>query len=185
MARSIGKGKGSDLSVMLYTSGTTGRPKGVMLSYDNLVISANNGNKFDHLDEHDEIIAYLPLAWVGDHVFSYGQSMTAGYCVCCPESPETITENRREIAPTYFFAPPRVFRRAADRIMVRMEDAERCQAEDVHYFLGVANRVGEKILNGKVCRKDRLLYKLGEYLVYGPLKNRMGYEPHEGRLYRG
>jgi len=172
----IGEGKGSDLSVMLYTSGTTGKPKGVMLSYDNLVISSMNANKFDNFDEHDEIIAYLPLAWVGDHIFSYGQSMTAGYCVCCPESPETVTDNRREIAPTYFFAPPRVFEGLLTDMMVRMEDASAFKQKMFHYFLGVANRVGEKILNkeGGVSAKDRLLYTLGEYLVYGPLKNRLG-----------
>ena len=147
---SIAQGKGEDLSVMLYTSGTTGKPKGVMLSYDNLVISSKNANKFDNFDEHDEIIAYLPLAWVGDHIFSYGQSLTAGYCVCCPESPETVTDNRREIAPTYFFAPPRVFEGLLTEMMVRMEDAGPLKQKMFHYFLGVANRVGEKILNNEL-----------------------------------
>ncbi len=171
----IGKGQGSDLSVMLYTSGTTGRPKGVMLSYDNLIISSKNANAFDNFDEHDEIIAYLPLAWVGDHIFSYGQSLTAGYCVCCPEGPETVTDNRREIAPTYFFAPPRVFEGLLTDIMVKMEDASPIKRRMFDYFLKVANRVGEKILNGdRVSAKDRLLYRLGDMLVYGPLKNRLG-----------
>ncbi|MFD0915336.1 AMP-dependent synthetase/ligase [Pseudahrensia aquimaris] len=171
----IAKGKGEDLSVMLYTSGTTGKPKGVMLSYDNLVISSRNANAFDNFDENDEIIAYLPLAWVGDHIFSYGQSMTAGYCVCCPESPETVTENRREIAPTYFFAPPRVFEGLLTDIMVRMEDASAFKQKMFHYFLGVANQVGEKLLNGdSVGFLDRLKYKLGDFFVYGPLKNRLG-----------
>ncbi len=171
----IAKGQGADLSVMLYTSGTTGRPKGVMLSYDNLIISSKNANAFDSFDETDEIIAYLPLAWVGDHIFSYGQSLTAGYCVCCPEGPETVTDNRREIAPTYFFAPPRVFEGLLTDIMVKMEDASPIKRRMFDYFLGVANRVGEKILNGEsVSAKDRALYRLGEMLVYGPLKNRLG-----------
>ncbi len=172
----IDKGKGEDLSVMLYTSGTTGKPKGVMLSYDNLVISSLNANKFDGFDYSDEIIAYLPLAWVGDHIFSYGQSLTAGYCVCCPESPDTVTENRREIAPTYFFAPPRVFEGLLTDIMVRMEDAGKLKQKMFHYFLGVANRVGERILNGEkdISLIDRLLYRIGDFLVYGPLKNRLG-----------
>ena len=174
--KGINEGKGADLSVMLYTSGTTGKPKGVMLSYDNLVISSQNANRFDSFDESDEIIAYLPLAWVGDHIFSYGQSMTAGYCVCCPESAETVTENRREIAPTYFFAPPRVFEGLLTDIMVRMEDASATKQKMFQYFLAVANRVGERILNGEsgVSFLDRLKYKLGEYLVYAPLKNRLG-----------
>ncbi|MEE9376029.1 MAG: AMP-binding protein [Rhizobiaceae bacterium] len=171
----IARGKGEDLSVMLYTSGTTGKPKGVMLSYDNLVLSSQNANKFDNFDENDEIIAYLPLAWVGDHIFSYGQSMTAGYCVCCPESPETVTENRREIAPTYFFAPPRVFEGLLTDIMVRMEDASPLKQKMFHYYLGVAKKVGERVLDGKkVSIIDRLNYQLGELLVYGPLKNRLG-----------
>ena len=171
----IAKGQGADLSVMLYTSGTTGRPKGVMLSYDNLIISSKNANAFDSFDETDEIIAYLPLAWVGDHIFSYGQSLTAGYCVCCPEGPETVTDNRREIAPTYFFAPPRVFEGLLTDIMVKMEDASPVKRKMFDYFLGVANRVGEKILNGEsVSAKDRALYRLGDLLVYGPLKNRLG-----------
>ena len=172
---SIDHGKGSDLAVMLYTSGTTGKPKGVMLSYDNLIISSKNANSFDNFDENDEIIAYLPLAWVGDHIFSYGQSMTAGYCVCCPESPDTVTENRREIAPTYFFAPPRVVEGLLTDITVRMEDASQLKQKMFKKCLALANRVGEKILNGEsVGLLDRIKYKLGELLVYGPLKNRLG-----------
>jgi len=173
--QAIAKGKGDDLAVMLYTSGTTGRPKGVMLTFDNLVISARNANKFDRLDETDEIIAYLPLAWVGDHVFSLAQAYTAGFCVNCPESMETVDVDRLEIAPSYFFAPPRVFENMLTRIMVRMEDAGPLKRKMFDYFMDVARRCGEKILNGEdVPFKDRVLYSLGEFCVYGPLKNRIG-----------
>jgi long-chain acyl-CoA synthetase len=172
----IAKGKGSDVSVMLYTSGTTGRPKGVMLTHDNIVISAQNGNKFDHFTQEDTLLAYLPMAWVGDHIFSYGQAFAAGMCVACPESPETIIEDRREIAPTYFFAPPRVFENLLTQIMVRMEDAGRIKKAMFHYFIKVARRSGELILDGApVGAKERLLYWLGDKLVYAPLKNRMGF----------
>ncbi len=172
----IAKGRGDELAVMLYTSGTTGRPKGVMLSFDNLVISTLNGSKFDNLTENEEVIAYLPLAWVGDHVFSYAQSYTVGFCVNCPESVETIVQDRLEIAPTYFFAPPRNFEVFLTNIMVNMEDAGRLKKAMFDHFMGLANRVGEKILNGdSVSLWDRLRYFVGEILVYGPLKNRLGF----------
>lgn len=171
----IGRGRGSDISVILYTSGTTGKPKGVMLSHDNIVLSSQSGNLFDSFTENDTLIAYLPMAWVGDHIFSYGQSFAAGFCVACPESPETVVEDRREIGPTYFFAPPRVFENLLTQIMVRMDDASRLNRAMFHYFLGVARKVGEKKASGRaVSLSDRALYWLGNAMFYGPLRNRMG-----------
>lgn len=161
--------------VMLYTSGTTGRPKGVMLSHRNLIVTSINANAFDALDADEQTLAYLPLAWVGDHVFSYSQSLTAGYCVCCPESADTVTADRREIAPSYFFAPPRVFESLLTAIMVNMEDASGPKKRMFHHFIELARRHGEAILNGEsVPWLTRLYYGLGELLVYGPLKNRLG-----------
>jgi long-chain acyl-CoA synthetase len=171
----VKQGRGSDTSVMLYTSGTTGKPKGVMLSHDNIVLSGQNGNKFDHFTPDDTMIAYLPMAWVGDHIFSYGQAYAGGLCVACPESPETAVEDRREIGPTYFFAPPRVFENMLTQIMVRMEDASGIKKSMFHYFLGVARRAGEKKLNGQsIGLVDSVLYWFGDKLVYAPLRNRMG-----------
>jgi long-chain acyl-CoA synthetase len=172
----IAQGKGSDVSVMLYTSGTTGRPKGVMLTQENVVVSGRNANSFDHFTPDDTMVAYLPMAWVGDHIFSYGQTFAGALCVACPESPDTVAEDRREIGPTYFFAPPRVFENMLTQIMVRMEDSGRLKKAMFHYFLKVARRCGEKILDGReVSFTDRMLYRLGDAIVYAPLRNRMGF----------
>jgi len=171
----VAAGSGPDLAIMLYTSGTTGQSKGVMLTFDNLIVSAINGNRFDDLGPDEQVVAYLPLAWVGDHVFSYAQPFTAGFCVNCPESPETVGEDRREIGTTYAFAPPRIYENLITLTMVRMEDAGRLKRAMFRYFIAVARRWGEKILNReKVPLHARLLYWLGERLVYGPLKNRLG-----------
>ena len=171
----INKGKGSDVSVMPYTSGTTGQPKGVMLTHMNVIATAQNANSFDNLTENDELIAYLPMAWVGDHIFSFGQAYTAGFCVSCPESPDTVMQDRREIGPTFFFAPPPVFENMLTSIMVRMEDAGFLKRAVFNYFLNVARRAGPAILDGEpVSLGDRLLYGIGQLLVYGPLRNQMG-----------
>lgn len=171
----INEGKGSDVSVMPYTSGTTGQPKGVMLTHANVIETSTNANAFDNLNQNDEMIAYLPMAWVGDHIFSFGQSFAAGFCVSCPESPDTVAQDRREIGPTFFFAPPRVFENMLTNIMVRMEDAGFLKRKMFHYFLKIARRVGPAVLDGKsVGGMDALLYKLGKLLVFGPLRNQVG-----------
>ncbi len=174
--RAIEAGKAEDMSIMLYTSGTTGRSKGVMLSAGGSVKACRDTVAFDKLNDNDEVLAYLPLAWVGDHYLNYGQALVAGFCVNCPESPETAVDDRREVGATFFFAPPRVFEGMLTRIMIRMEDASALKRSMFHHFIGVAKQWGEKILNGEsVPLGARLHYALGEMLVYGPLKNVMGF----------
>ena len=169
-------GKGSDLAIMLYTSGTTGKPKGVMLSYDNLVRTSYNSISHDCLTDQEEVLAYLPMAWVGDHLFSYGEAMCAGFTVNCPESGATVLADLREIGPTYFFAPPRIWENLLTTVMVRIEDAALIKRRMFHYFMKVAERVGVRLLDGEqVSVRDRLLYRLGEILVYGPLKDNLGF----------
>ncbi|WP_036178092.1 AMP-binding protein [Palleronia rufa] len=165
-----------DTCIMLYTSGTTGRPKGVVLSNRNVIETAKASCDFDRLTEREEILAYLPMAWVGDYIFSIGQAYWSGFCVNCPESPDTLQADLREIGPTYYFAPPRVFETQLTTVMIRMEDAGRLKRGIFHHFMDHAQKVGPRILDGEpVAMTDRLKYRLGELLVYGPLKNTMGF----------
>ncbi|MAN80285.1 MAG: long-chain fatty acid--CoA ligase [Magnetovibrio sp.] len=171
----VAKGAGADLAIMVYTSGTTGRPKGVMLTADNLIKTARAAAEWEGLTDDDEMLAYLPMAWVGDHIFSVAQAFTTGFCVACPESAETVLEDLREIGPTYFFAPPRIFENILTTVMIRIEDAAPWKQRMFHYFMDLAGRVGRDILDGKpVPIADRVKYWLGDLLVYAPLKNVLG-----------
>lgn len=172
---SIRAGNGSDIAVILYTSGTTGAPKGVMLSARGCIDAATDTTRFDKLTDKDVVLAYLPLAWAGDHYVSYAQGMVAGFCMACPESSNTIEQDRHEIGPTFYLAPPRGFEAMLTRLMVRMEDAAPIKRRLFSYFLDVARRYGEQVLTGRpVPLSGRLLYALGGWLVYEPLKNVLG-----------
>ncbi|HJP09057.1 MAG TPA: AMP-binding protein [Arenicellales bacterium] len=172
----IDKGKSSDIACILYTSGTTGNPKGVVLSYESLIKTATNAAEWDKLTSDGDVLAYLPMAWVGDNLFSYSESYIAGFCVNCPESTETVLTDMREIGPSYFFAPPRIFENLLTTVMIRMEDAGALKRRMFHYFMAVAKRIGTRILDGEsVSVGDRLLYTLGRLLVYGPLKDTLGF----------
>ncbi|MFC3165897.1 long-chain fatty acid--CoA ligase [Ciceribacter thiooxidans] len=165
-----------DPCVMLYTSGTTAKPKGVVLSNRNIIETSRNSCEFDHLGPSEEILAYLPMAWVGDFIFSMGQAIWAGFCVNCPESPATMMNDLREIGPTYFFAPPRVFESQLTNVMIRMEDAAPLKRWLFRIFMDHARKVGPAILDGRpVPTLDRLKYLLGDLVIYGPLKNTLGF----------
>jgi long-chain acyl-CoA synthetase len=172
----IAAGKGSDPSIILYTSGTTGQSKGVVLTGEGSIAAAASTVTFDHLTEKDVALAYLPLAWVGDHYLNYAQGLVAGFCMACPENPDTAMSDLREIGPTFYFAPPRTLEQLLTRVMIRMEDAGFLKRKMFHYFVDVARKYGERILNKQpVPLTGRLLYWLGEILVYGPLKNVLGF----------
>ena len=176
MDERIDAGLGSDPSVILYTSGTTGRSKGVVLSGERCIAAARDTVAFDNLTDRDEVLAYLPLAWAGDHYLNYAQGYVSGFCMACPESAATAAEDLREIGPTFHFAPPRVFESLLTRVMIRMEDASAPKRWLFRHFLNVARRWGEKIANKqRVPVLARLHYALGDLLIYGPLKNALGF----------
>jgi long-chain acyl-CoA synthetase len=171
----VAKGAAEDTAVIAYTSGTTGQPKGAMLSHRNLIETARSAVSRERLDETEEVMAYLPMAWIGDHMFSFSQSMVAGFTTNCPESAETVLADLKEIGPTYFFAPPRIWENILTSVMIRVDDAARIKRGLVRFFLDLARRVERCRLGHRpIALRDRLLYPLGRLLVYGPLRDNLG-----------
>ena len=161
---------------MLYTSGTTGRPKGVVLTFDNLIATARAAIAFEGLSEREEVLAYLPMAWIGEHIFSYVQAYCAGFCVSCPESGATVMADLRELGPTYLFAPPRIFETILTQVMIRMDDAAWVKRRLFHYFLAVARRAGPAILDGRRSRGATGSSTARRSLGLRPLKERAGHD---------
>jgi long-chain acyl-CoA synthetase len=171
----IALGSPDDTAALFYTSGTTGKPKGVVQTHAALIDRARACTQLENLTPHEDVLAYLPMAWIGQNIFSYAQALVTGYTVNCPESPETVMTDLREIGPTYYFAPPRVFEGMLTQVMIRMEDASALKRKLFHAFMGVARRVGGRILDRQpVGFGDRLAYWLGDLLIYGPLRNVLG-----------
>ena len=182
----VAKGRGSDDAIMLYTSGTTGRPKGAVLSYDNLVWAAKAGAEFDGLREGDELLSYLPMAWVGDHIFSYAQGYVVGLVVNCPESAATVMTDLREIGPTYYFAPPRVLENLITQVTIRMEDAGFLKRRMFQYFMALARRVGPALLDGRPVGRDRpAALCAGQPAGLRAAQEHAGHEPRARGLHRG
>jgi long-chain acyl-CoA synthetase len=164
-----------DVASMFFTSGTTGNPKGVVHTHATLIDRAHAGAQFDKLTASEEVLAYLPPAWIGQNIFSYAQWLVCGYVVNCPESSSTVTIDLKEIGPTYYFAPPRIFEGLLTSVMIRMEDAGAVKKWLFHRFMDVARRVGPQIMDGKsVSAGDKLQYALGNLFIYGPLRNTLG-----------
>ncbi len=168
--------KDSDTAAMFFTSGTTGNPKGVVHTHATLIDRAQAGARFDKLTSSEEVLAYLPPAWIGQNVFSYAQWLVCGYVVNCPESASTVSIDLKEIGPTYYFAPPRVFEGLLTTVMIRMEDASAAKRWLFKRCMALANRVGPALMDGKaVGLLDQLKYALGNVLIYGPLRNTLGF----------
>jgi len=174
--QAVAAGRTDDVAVILYTSGTTGKPKGVCHSHAAAIATGRVLTAFDRLGADDEMLCYLPLAWVGDFLYSFGMSHIAGFCLNCPESPATVMTDLREIGPTYYFGPPRIYENILTQVMIRIEDASWIKRRLFHHFMGIARRTGLAILDKKpgISVTDRALYALGELLIYGPLKNVLG-----------
>jgi long-chain acyl-CoA synthetase len=167
--------KPDDLSIICYTSGTTGNPKGVMLTHRMIADSARGFLQWDNLNENEEIMAYLPMAWIGDHIFSYGEALCSGFTVNCPESTSTTMHDQKEIGPTYIFAPPRIWENILTQIMIKIEDSAWIKQKAFAYFMKVANRVEKKrIANESVPLMDTILYTIGDFIIYGPLVDNLG-----------
>jgi len=172
----IALGKGGDVAVLLYTSGTTGQPKGVILTHDSLIFGSQRVASLESLSEKDSVVAYLPMAWVVDHFLCYTLAYCAAYCVCCPESPDTLLLDKKEIGPSFHFTSPRILEDQRTDILTRMEDAAGIKRKLFNYFIEHASRVGTDIHSAKtVGLVDKLLYFIGEIYAYGPLRNSLGY----------
>ncbi len=171
----MARGRADDVAIICYTSGTTGMPKGAMLSHRNLLVTARNAAAFDGVGPDEEILSYLPMAWVGDHVFSYAQAIALGFTINCPESAATVLHDLKEIGPTYFFAPPRIWENILTTVMVRIEDCAWPKRRLVQLFLGLAQEMERARLDRRpVPAWRRLLYPLGRLLVYAPLRDNLG-----------
>jgi len=171
----INKVTPDDAAIIAYTSGTTGNPKGVLLLHDTVVKAARGFIDFENLDENEEIMAYLPMAWIGDHIFSYGMALAAGFTPNCPEDSATVTQDMKEIGPTYIFCPPRIWENWLTQVMIKMEDAAWIKKKMFHFFMEKAGQVEKlRMARDPIPIGLTLLYQLGKFLVYAPLTDNLG-----------
>ncbi|HWD57103.1 MAG TPA: AMP-binding protein [Stellaceae bacterium] len=168
-------GKPGDLCLFSYTSGTTSRPKGVMLSHVNLLAASEALAKADDVRQRDEHIAYLPMAWIGNSLLSMALHLWIGFTCNYPEKPETLLRDLRELGPTIALAPPRFWENTLTAVLVRANDASRAKRCLFNFFRGIAERAEMRRSAGEsVPLSLRLGAALGEVLIYGPLRDQLG-----------
>jgi long-chain acyl-CoA synthetase len=171
----IDAGAESDVALICYTSGTTGSPKGVLLSHRNLIATAENLRQVDRFVDQDETMAYLPMAWVGDSALSVGMTQLTGMCVNCPERPETVQQDMREIGPTVLIAPPRIWENMLSQVQVMSQDSTFVKRKLYQLFSPIAERVASRRMQQQpIAWHTTLLYHLGNFLVYAPVRDRLG-----------
>src|SRR5262249_35907306 len=158
-----------DVAAIAYTSGTTGRSKGALLSHANMIATSEIFMNVEPLKCGDNWLCYLPMGWVGDMVYSLGTSMASGATCNCPESPETVQRDLPELGPNLFLAPPRIWENMLSALEVRAADASWLKRRVYGYFRALAERRELSKADGKaIAATTRLGYRLGEVFVYGP-----------------
>ena len=171
----IERGRGDDVAIISYTSGTTGNPKGAMLTHANAIGVAESFQQASRLVPADTSLAYLPMAWAGDSVYTLFASLVAGFCANCPESPETVQRDLRELGPSTLLAPPRIWENMLTAVLIRAADATPLKRRTFDYFRAAAERAEILRTEGKpLPARLRLATALGEFFVYGPVRDQLG-----------
>jgi long-chain acyl-CoA synthetase len=171
----IEQGRSSDVAFVCYTSGTTGSPKGAVLTHQNALATAAMAVAAEDIRVDDDYLAYLPMAWVGDAFYTLILSLYVGFTCNCPESPETVQRDLRELGPTLVLAPPRIWENMLTAVQVRAADAPGIKRRVFETFRAAAERAEILRADGKpVPLGLRLACALGEFLVYGPVRDQLG-----------
>ncbi|AKO98997.1 MULTISPECIES: AMP-dependent synthetase/ligase [Rhodobacterales] len=171
----LSRAKPEDPAIFLHSSGTTGAPKGIVLSQKNVLAAARNGHAAGAFDENEEILAYLPMAWVGDYAITVAAALLWRFTVNVPERQETVVRDMREIAPTFYLAAPRSWDQMLTTIQVGIENSTPLKKWLYHFFMDRAIAAETRKLNGKSGGVLEPLGRLlGEAIVFGPIKDQFG-----------